>query len=140
MQTEISANEVVVLIEVDRLIPHPLNREVYGDPRDSSDYAELINSIRAHGVLEPIIVDEEYTVLSGHRRLAAAIDVGLRSVPTRKLEGMNKQAQEELIIMLNQYRKRSTSVMVREAIVIECNERELIEKGLRQEDQRSSRL
>lgn len=138
MQTEIRSAEIVTLVEVDRLIPHPLNREVYGDPRESPDFTALVNSVRIHGVLEPIIVDADYLVLSGHRRLAAAIDVGLPLVPTRKLDGLDKHAQDELIIMLNQHRKRPTSVMVREAIAIEHNKQEFVEKGLLPEDQTSS--
>jgi hypothetical protein len=122
MQTEVRSTEVVTQLEVDRLIPHPLNQEIYGDPRTSPDFGELVASIRAFGILEPIIISVEYIVLSGHRRLAAAIDLGMTYVPTRMVAGLSKKEQKELIVTLNQHRKRPTSIIVREAIAIERKE------------------
>lgn len=45
------------------------------------DLDELIASIQAIGILEPIIVDPDHVVLAGHRRLAAAFEAGLTHVP-----------------------------------------------------------
>jgi hypothetical protein len=44
----------------------------------------LIESIRAHGILQPLLVQDHngtMRVVAGHRRLAAAIAAGLREVP-----------------------------------------------------------
>jgi hypothetical protein len=44
----------------------------------------LIESVRAHGILQPLIVQEHNgttRIVAGHRRLAAAIASGLREVP-----------------------------------------------------------
>jgi len=52
--------------------------------RDSQEFRELVDSVRAHGVLEPILVSYEtdgYTLVAGHRRVAAAREAGLTSVP-----------------------------------------------------------
>lgn len=60
-------------IHVSRIEPHPGN--IRGD---LGDLAELADSIRAHGVLQPLIVTPHpeipgrYQLLAGHRRLAAA--------------------------------------------------------------------
>ena len=57
-------------IHVSRIEPHPGN--ILGD------LAELAGSIRAHGLLQPLIVTPHpqipgrYQLLAGHRRLAAA--------------------------------------------------------------------
>ena len=65
-----------------RLRPHPLN------PRgelNAADVAELCASIVAHaaqgGILQPLLVTPDGTVVAGHRRLAAAQQAGLRDVP-----------------------------------------------------------
>ena len=67
-------------VHVDRLVPHPANiRENLGD------LAALTASIRAQGILQPLVAeprpDGKYTVLAGHRRLAAARRAGLETVP-----------------------------------------------------------
>jgi hypothetical protein len=65
-----------------RLRPHPLN------PRgelNAADVAELCASIVAHlaqgGILQPLLVTPDGTVVAGHRRLAAARQAGLQDVP-----------------------------------------------------------
>ena len=63
------------------LAPHPDN------PRTShGDLAELIRSIRSHGILEPLVVlpaddDGTYRIVAGHRRHAAGVEAGLSDVP-----------------------------------------------------------
>ena len=50
-----------------------------------SDIKELADSIKVHGIIEPLVVNLEidgaYTILAGHRRLAAAEKAGLDLVP-----------------------------------------------------------
>ena len=53
---------------------------------DDEDMAELVESIRAHGVLTPLLVRPAkpgtYEVISGHRRLHACKKLGIETVPT----------------------------------------------------------
>jgi ParB/RepB/Spo0J family partition protein len=51
---------------------------------DQTRLNELANSIREHGVLQPILVTpvgDRYRVIAGNRRLKAAIRAGLRTIP-----------------------------------------------------------
>jgi ParB/RepB/Spo0J family partition protein len=51
---------------------------------DEGSLTDLVESIRRHGVLQPLIVQKRkgrHRLISGRRRLAAAIEVGLREVP-----------------------------------------------------------
>lgn len=63
---------------------HPQNRKVN---RKTAKYEELVDSVKAIGIQQPLIVrsipgrQEMVECLSGHRRLAAAIDAGLDAVP-----------------------------------------------------------
>lgn len=50
------------------LIPHPQNLEIYGDQPD----VELIESIRDKGVLNPVLITNDFRIISGHRRWEAA--------------------------------------------------------------------
>lgn len=60
------------------LRPHPDNPR---GPVDPDTVAELADSIRAQGVLQPLLVTPDGTVLCGHRRLEAARVAGLADVP-----------------------------------------------------------
>src|SRR4051812_47952504 len=64
---------------VAELRPHPRNREIYDAPSlmDSSLYDSIIQA----GITTPLTILPDGTVLSGHRRLRAAMQAGLREVP-----------------------------------------------------------
>lgn len=63
------------------LAPH------HDNPRGSlGDLSELVRSINAHGILEPLVVlpaddDGVYTIVAGHRRYAAALKAGVTDAP-----------------------------------------------------------
>jgi hypothetical protein len=62
------------------LRPCPKNKYVFG-PTDSELTPEFLASIKEDGVLAPIIVNSKRMICDGHRRTAAAVKMGLKSVP-----------------------------------------------------------
>jgi len=68
-------------IDIDLIEPNP------DQPREDFDerqLAELVSSIKAEGVLQPIIVrkiGDRYQIIAGERRWRAAIKAGLMSIP-----------------------------------------------------------
>jgi ParB family chromosome partitioning protein len=93
--------------------------------------AELVESIRAHGVLQPLLVRQEgdtYTLIAGERRLRAAIEVGLTDVPVTV---MNVADHEALELALIENLQRQDLNVIEEAE----GYRTLVEKfGLTQEE------
>ncbi len=86
-------------IEVSKIFPHPDN------PRKNlGDIQELSDSIKANGVLQNLTVvpmsNGRYTVVIGHRRLAAAKKAGLPKVPCVVTE-MTPQEQVRTMLMEN---------------------------------------
>ena len=67
---------------------------------DDEDMAELVESIRTHGVLTPLLVRPAkpgtYEVVSGHRRLHACKKLGIETVPTL----ISTMEREDAIIAL----------------------------------------
>ena len=65
---------------------HPFEGHPY-QVRDDEEMDALVESIREHGILTPLIVrpmdgiENEYEVISGHRRLHAAQKAGISEVP-----------------------------------------------------------
>lgn len=65
--------------------------------------AELTESIRSRGVLQPILVRKKddgpgYTVIAGHRRLAAARKAGLTAMPARLVQAQTREMLELALI------------------------------------------
>ena len=100
-------------IAIDKLHPHPDNpRKVLGD------IDELAESIKASGILQNLTVvpmnDDwtEFTVIIGHRRLAAAKQAGLTELPCAVVEMTEK---EQLSTMLTENMQRSDLTVYEEA-------------------------
>ena len=73
----------IVWLEVDRIDPSPAARNSRWD-YNRSKMRELADSIREHGILEPILVTpvgDRFEVVAGNRRLHAAMAAGFDRVP-----------------------------------------------------------
>ncbi len=72
------------------------------------DLSELVRSIEAKGILEPLLVrpgsDGRSTIIAGERRLRAAIEAGLTEVPCIELEVTDPE-MTELALIENLHRK-----------------------------------
>jgi ParB family chromosome partitioning protein len=73
-------------------------------PREKLEHGkleELVDSVRQHGILEPLIVTrtgEGYELVVGHRRLAAAVLAGLPTVPAIIRSATNQQKLELALV------------------------------------------
>lgn len=101
------------MIQVEKLHPHPDNpRKVIGD------VSELAESIKANGILQNLTVVpnndnwDDFTVIIGHRRLAAAKQAGLTELPCAVVEMTEK---EQLSTMLTENMQRSDLTVYEEA-------------------------
>jgi ParB family chromosome partitioning protein len=87
-----------LLIPLDRLRANP------GQPRkhfDDAELAELAASIREHGVIQPVIVDEEedgYIIIAGERRTRAARLAGLGEIPVVVRRYSDRQRLEVALV------------------------------------------
>jgi ParB family transcriptional regulator, chromosome partitioning protein len=74
---------------------------------DPESLSELVDSIRQHGVLQPLLVrpsGAQYQLIAGERRLMAAREAGLETVPCRVLE-LEDQAMCEAALEENLKRR-----------------------------------
>ncbi len=68
---------------------------------DDDDLASLCNSIRTHGVLQPLVVrqvGDKFQLIAGERRLRAARSVGLSAVPVRVVDFDDQQTVEAALV------------------------------------------
>lgn len=79
-------------------------------PRDNlGDLKDLVNSIKMHGVLEPLLVKSlgngKYRIISGERRYHAAVEAGLEQVPCIEWLVEDDAQMVELALVENLLRK-----------------------------------
>jgi len=68
-------------LRIDEISPNPYQPR---RQRDADGLAQLSESVREHGILQPLVVrvhDSGYQLIAGERRLLAAQQAGLREVP-----------------------------------------------------------
>jgi ParB family chromosome partitioning protein len=80
-QIEIDENDQVVQLKLSELRPNPYQPRKTFNPES---IAELCQSIKEHGVIQPIIVRKGlkgYDIVAGERRFRASIEAGLETIP-----------------------------------------------------------
>ena len=60
---------------------HPLNAQVFGELDKDEDCDQFTESVKELGVLQPLVIVDDGTIISGHRRRQAASRAGLKEVP-----------------------------------------------------------
>jgi len=106
-----------MLYETTMLKPHPVNRKLYGAETISQDF---IDSIKENGILEPLVIKRDGTIISGHRRWLTAKALNMESVPVRVLEFENELDEREAIITFNKQREKTFSQKMAEAEELEA--------------------
>jgi len=93
----------VIEIALDRIEPNPYQPRV---TFDEAEMAELVESVRTRGVLQPVLVRRRgvgYELIAGERRLRATRRAGMHSIPAIVKEAQDQDLLE-LSIIENQQR------------------------------------
>jgi ParB family chromosome partitioning protein len=98
-------------VEVDKVVLHRRVRKNLGD------VTALSESLRKHGLLNPIVVSQENELIAGHRRLQAAKKLGWARIPARVISGDDEADLVEMEIDENTQRKDLTSDELAEAYI-----------------------
>ncbi len=103
-QTELDTASVRQ-IPIGQIVPNPYQPRVVFDPVKME---ELIQSVREHGILQPILVrqvgHERYELIAGERRFRAVQKAGLSDIPAL-IKEVGKQGQLEIAIVENLQRE-----------------------------------
>ena len=67
-------------ISVKTLKPHPQNTFFFDD-MTGTKWEEFIKSVETSGIIEPIVITDDYTIVSGHQRTRACIELGIEEIP-----------------------------------------------------------
>lgn len=92
------AGERVLRVSLDQVVPSPLQPRKHFH-EDNLD--ELVESIREHGVIQPLVVREvegKYELIAGERRWRASTKLGLKEVPIIFREASDRDVLEMALI------------------------------------------
>ncbi len=92
---------------------NPESIKIYGKNENIDD---LIDSIKQIGfdTDHPIILNDTNTIISGHRRVHAALKVGLKEVPVKIYKYANELVELQELLNENIYRIKSDTIRYRE--------------------------
>lgn len=103
----------VVIIPVSRLTENSVNNKVYNVNDKLFDY--FVELIKEFGILEPLIIDNDFNIISGNRRYKAALQLGFDVVPAIF---SSTPVSSVSSILHNQQRVKSFSEMMKEFKVL----------------------
>ena len=82
---------------IDDLVEYQNNARTHNDDQ----VVEIANSIKEFGFNNPILIDENSTIIAGHGRLRAAKKLGINRVPTIQLSSLSDEKKRAYIIADN---------------------------------------
>lgn len=81
----------LMMFKVSELNEHPQNN-YYFDDMEGQKWTEFLESVKTSGVIEPIVVTQNNTIVSGHQRVRACKELGISEVPGRVREYATEDA------------------------------------------------
>jgi ParB/RepB/Spo0J family partition protein len=84
--------KVVNNLNISIIKMHPRNQE-YFDDIEGEAYERFKNSIKNDGILTPLLVAPDMTLISGHQRLKAAKELGIDTVPVIVEEDLKSESE-----------------------------------------------
>jgi protein gp37 len=112
---------------VSELIPHPENVKIYNDHADN----DLIESVRAKGVINPLLITYDNRIINGHRRQDAAIKANIQRVNVVVFPSHDELDILEALIESNRQRQKTNEQMGREFAALHEIYRKRSEQGKR---------
>lgn len=111
VQNEMDSQKTIE-IEITKIKTNPFQPRVIFDPEALK---ELVDSIKIHGVIQPIAVRKSgnaYELIAGERRIRASIEAGLDTIPAMVLDIDSDQTMIELAIIENVQRENLNDIEV----------------------------
>ncbi len=105
-------------VSIGLLRPNPISFSIYGDIDQDENFFTLKRSIEIEGILEPLVITEDYFIISGVRRFFAAKQLGLQEINVVFSPISQEQVDEYMVISHQQQRVKSAVQILREIEII----------------------
>lgn len=98
-------------LPIDQIQSHPLNQSIY----DLSNIEDLVVSIGEVGLLTPLVVNQQFQLISGHRRIEAVRRLGWNEVDVEVIETTSEDEEKSLLVHFNKQRVKTSREIINEA-------------------------
>lgn len=120
-------------VPVEQILPNRFQPRLMFDDKS---LAELANSIKIHGIIQPLVVrrlGDKYEIIAGERRYKAANLIGLRRVPVIIINADDNKSAE-MAVVENIQRKEMTALEEAKSF------KKILDKGLLTQEQLAIRM
>ena len=101
-------------IQIDKLSHHPKNKDIY----NLSDIDDLVESIQEVGLLQPLIIDQQFQIISGNRRFEAIKKLGWEEVEVDQRD-VKEEDEKYLLVQHNKQRVKTYRELLNEYQVLQ---------------------
>jgi DNA modification methylase len=122
----VTVRRIERVVSIQDVKPNPRNAHVHSNRQ----IGEIAESIKAFGVVAPIVVDEQLNLIIGHGRVEAAKRLGLIEIPAIELRGLSAARKRALALADNKICDNAGWDRERLALEIPELAELLIEEGL----------
>lgn len=98
---------MLVTKKLSELKPHPMNEYLFDDI-EGEKWEEFLSSVQRHGILNPPVITEDGTIISGHQRCRACQALGISTIRCRVWQPKN---EDDLILALIESNIRQRGVI-----------------------------
>lgn len=92
-------------MEISEIKSHPNNTATFRDLA-GEEFEDLKASIRDHGIIEPVVINQHGVIICGHQRVRACVELGISDVPVVVREVATDEEHETLLIEENLRRRQ----------------------------------
>ena len=92
-------------MEISEIKSHPNNTATFRDLA-GEEFEDLKASIRDHGIIEPVVINQHGVIICGHQRVRACVELGIADVPVVVREVATDEEHETLLIEENLRRRQ----------------------------------
>src|SRR3954452_15810639 len=97
------SHSAIVHMTIDDLVPHQGNARTHS----RRQIAQIADSIKRFGFLNPVLIDGSNQIIAGHGRIAAAKKLGLTSVPTLRIEHLSDDERRAYVLADNRLAEKA---------------------------------
>lgn len=93
---KMNIHTAILEVSVEKIREHKHNSLLFSKLNDEL-YIDLKENIRLHGILQPLLLTEDFTIICGHNRWKIAKELRYSSVPCKIVSGRQTELIELMI-------------------------------------------
>ena len=111
-------DEKITTVPMSALHPHPRNAEFFDDA-DPDSFAKLKDSIAELGLLTPLRVSKDYTIISGHQRYRACQELGVEYIQVIVDDELEDENEKTMQLIASNFGRAKNDPEKQAALIVE---------------------